>query len=161
MGSGGKHWCNQALQLFVCFSFCRILATTWCPLFRVFEVQVCLWFVSIIFLPNLKETVPFMNRMVSRREFHCENFISSSGLGIILSFASWRTCSHAKLEKFFRSLHSRQLWWARSWRLGLAPMSLSSPSCKFIRRQNGQFYDCRKLIVRLKKNTPGFRLINL
>ena len=50
---------SSVVGLFLFFSFCRIFTTTWCPLFRVSEDQVCLWFVSIIFLPNSKEKVPF------------------------------------------------------------------------------------------------------
>ena len=46
---------NQALQLFVYFSFCRIHVTASSHLLIPFEDHVCLWFVSIILFTQLEK----------------------------------------------------------------------------------------------------------
>ena len=142
----GVWWSPDAIKLFSClfvFSFSRIFATTWYLLFRVFEDQVCLWFVWIIFLPNLKETVPFQfiqdshskqKEINSFRKFHVK--LGATNYSELRFRDNMFSCKARKvLSKLTFNSRPRQLLWARSWRLGLAPMSLSSPSCNFIRPQ--------------------------
>ena len=118
--------------LVICLFFASVEYTTPSLLFILFEDQVCLWLISIIFLPNLKERVPFqfVNESYEKQEVAkivCQVWGYNPFLASLL-----RTCSHERFENlvqgFFQKLKfkenvSRQHLFAYSCGLGLLFMS--------------------------------------
>ena len=128
----------------------------WKTLMQSSSSVVCLFFPSLEYLPplfNLKETVSFQfiyeshgkQTEISLRKFHIK--LGATSYSELRFREKMFSCKARKCNSqagFFRSLNSskmcsKQLLWARSCRLGLAPMSLSSPSCNLIRQKMGHF----------------------